>query len=149
MSNYSGMNHAIVIGGSIAGLLTARVLSNHFERVTIVERDPVARDHPEARKGQPQVRHLHLLLATGYRVMQRYFPDLPQALIDNGAIVADLGESMHWYIMGGYRKNFTMGVPIHGVEPPLARTSHSRARASAAQRPPARRPQRAAAADVS
>lgn len=32
-------NHAIVIGGSTAGLLAGRVLTNHFERVTIVERD--------------------------------------------------------------------------------------------------------------
>ena len=31
--------HAVVIGGSMAGLLAARVLSDHFERVTIVERD--------------------------------------------------------------------------------------------------------------
>lgn len=34
----SGM-HALVIGGSMAGLLAARVLANHFDRVTIVERD--------------------------------------------------------------------------------------------------------------
>ncbi|HAC47474.1 MAG TPA: hypothetical protein DCF65_15610, partial [Chloroflexi bacterium] len=28
--------HAIVIGGSMAGLLAARVLADHFDRVTIV-----------------------------------------------------------------------------------------------------------------
>src|SRR5215470_14440423 len=31
--------HALVVGGSIAGLLAARVLSDHFAQVTIVERD--------------------------------------------------------------------------------------------------------------
>ena len=31
--------HAIVIGGSMSGMLAARVLSDHYERVTLVERD--------------------------------------------------------------------------------------------------------------
>lgn len=35
--------HAIVIGASMAGLLTARVLSDHFEKVTILERDQLSR----------------------------------------------------------------------------------------------------------
>jgi heterodisulfide reductase subunit A-like polyferredoxin len=32
-------NRVIVIGGGIAGLIAARVLCNHFDQVTIVERD--------------------------------------------------------------------------------------------------------------
>jgi glycine/D-amino acid oxidase-like deaminating enzyme len=36
------MRHAVVLCGSVAGLLTARVLADHFECVTLVERDPVA-----------------------------------------------------------------------------------------------------------
>ena len=35
----SSREHAIVIGGSMAGLLAARVLSAHFGRVTLLERD--------------------------------------------------------------------------------------------------------------
>ena len=31
--------HAVVLGGSLAGLLAARVLIDHFERVTLIERD--------------------------------------------------------------------------------------------------------------
>lgn len=42
--------HAVVIGGSLAGLFAARVLSDYFDAVTILERDPV-NDVPEARKG--------------------------------------------------------------------------------------------------
>ena len=66
MNNPSN-HHAIVIGGSLAGLLAARVLSDHFERVTILERDPV-HDRPESRKGQPQTRHPHGLLTSGLKV---------------------------------------------------------------------------------
>lgn len=33
--------HATVIGGSLAGLMTARVLADHFDAVTVLERDPI------------------------------------------------------------------------------------------------------------
>ncbi len=48
----------------MAGLLAARVLSDHFERVTLIERDKIE-DRPEARKEQLQTRHIHGLLANG------------------------------------------------------------------------------------
>lgn len=32
-------NHAIAIGGSIAGLVVARILSDRFPAVTLIERD--------------------------------------------------------------------------------------------------------------
>ena len=32
-------DHAVVIGGSIAGLISARVLSDYFDKVTVLERD--------------------------------------------------------------------------------------------------------------
>ena len=50
--------HAVVVGGSMAGLLAARVLADAFARVTIVDRDHVP-DGPVFRKGVPQSRHLH------------------------------------------------------------------------------------------
>jgi 2-polyprenyl-6-methoxyphenol hydroxylase-like FAD-dependent oxidoreductase len=103
--------HAIVIGGSLGGLLTARVLSKHFDRVTIIEKDRVEL-RPESRPGQPQTRHLHALLATGLNVMSDYFPDLPQALVAHGAIVNDFTESMRWYSYGGYRAQFKIGFNI-------------------------------------
>jgi len=48
-----------VIGGSVAGLLTARVLSDHFEQVTVLDRDQIT-DDTEYRNGVPQGRHLHV-----------------------------------------------------------------------------------------
>lgn len=100
---------AIVIGGSMAGLLAARVLSDHVEQVTLIERDAFI-DAPEARKGQPQARHLHGLLVRGFEVITHYFPALPQALADSGAIFADMAQSMRWYCYGGYRARFTFGM---------------------------------------
>jgi 2-polyprenyl-6-methoxyphenol hydroxylase-like FAD-dependent oxidoreductase len=94
--------HAVVLGASMAGLLTARVLSEHFAHVTIVERDVVL-DQAEARKGQPQTRHLHGLLASGLHILAGYFPGLPADLQAGGAIVSDMGEGMNWYTYGGRR----------------------------------------------
>ena len=45
--------HAVVVGGSMAGMLATRVLSDHFERVTLLERDRFP-ETPAARKGLPQ-----------------------------------------------------------------------------------------------
>ena len=59
---------AIVIGGSIAGLMTARVLSDFFEQVVILERDEVE-DRPSIHKSVPQGNHLHGLLQGGQKVL--------------------------------------------------------------------------------
>ena len=109
MANASG-RQAIVIGGSMAGLLAARVLSDHFTRVTIVERD-ILHDAPEARKGQPHARHIHALLARGFQVLTRYFPDLPEALQRVGVVPRDMARTMRWYCFGDYRIRFEFGIP--------------------------------------
>ena len=100
---------AIVIGGSMAGLLTARVLSKHFTQVTLLERDEI-HDQPEARKGQPQTRHLHGLLAKGLETMLTYFPTLVEDLQAGGALVSDMGQGMRWHTFGGYRRQFKSGM---------------------------------------
>jgi len=103
MTQTTQLPQAIVIGGSLAGLLTARVLSNHFTQVTLLERDKI-NDQPEARKGQPQTRHLHGLLAKGLATMSTYFPTLVDDLTAGGAFVTDMGLGMRWYAFGGYRQ---------------------------------------------
>jgi len=65
----------VVLGGSVAGLMAARVLSDHAERVLIIERDDlVALDLPDERiaadpvgavgprPGVPQGSQVHALL---------------------------------------------------------------------------------------
>src|SRR4051812_4040043 len=94
--------HAVVVGGSMAGLVSARVLSDHFERVTLVERDPLP-DSPEARKGVPQGRHLHGLLKRGANVLTGLLPDLYQGLIAGGAVEIEFGRDLAWYQFGGWK----------------------------------------------
>jgi 2-polyprenyl-6-methoxyphenol hydroxylase-like FAD-dependent oxidoreductase len=64
--------HAVVLGASMAGLLAARVLADHFETVTVVERDTL-HDIAETRRGVPQGRHLHGLLMRGAQALEELF----------------------------------------------------------------------------
>ena len=60
MTHHLGQ-HAVVIGGSLAGLMTARVLAEHFDAVTVLERDHLAH-RPMLHPSIPQGNHLHGLL---------------------------------------------------------------------------------------
>ncbi len=100
---------AVVIGGSIAGLLAARALSDHFESVTIVDRDhpPAA---PEPRKGVPQGKHGHGLLAAGSNVMDELFPGMFEEMVAGGAVAADAGEDIWWFNSGAWRIRTRCGI---------------------------------------
>src|ERR1051326_3725869 len=80
--------HAVVIGGSIAGLLAARVLADTFERVTIIERDRFPAG-PEFRKGVPQARHVHVLLQRGQMILEHLFPGIEAELTAAGVPQVD------------------------------------------------------------
>ena len=101
--------HAVVMGGSMAGLLTARVLADHFEKVTLLERDiyPAGTDH---RRGQPQSHHLHALLARGLKIIEELFPGIRNELIQDGAIMLESGSDLYWYTPAGVGKTFISGV---------------------------------------
>ncbi len=100
--------HAIVLGGSIAGLLAARVLTEHFEQVTLIERDALT-SGAEPRKGAPQGRHLHALLAKGYQALVTLFPGFTEDLLAAGAVIGDISNDVRWY-QGGYSVNFKSGI---------------------------------------
>ena len=64
--------HAVVLGGSLAGLLAAQVLADHFDEVTLIERDILAAK-AEVRRGIPQANHVHGLLLRGREVLEEFF----------------------------------------------------------------------------
>src|SRR5262249_36592049 len=82
------------------GLFAARVLSDHFERVTLIERDelPAA---PENHRGVPQGRHTHGLLASGGRTVCRFFPGMDEELLAAGAVRGDSLGTSRWFFEGG------------------------------------------------
>src|ERR1700688_3331467 len=77
--------HAIVIGGSMAGLCAARGVSGVFEEITIIDRDAYTRRAHE-RPGVPQSRHVHALLARGRIELDRLFPGFEKTMFKRGAL---------------------------------------------------------------
>jgi 2-polyprenyl-6-methoxyphenol hydroxylase-like FAD-dependent oxidoreductase len=101
----SRSHHSIVVGGSIAGLLAARVLLRHFDRVTIVDRD-VLPDAPVARRGAPQSNHNHVLLLRGRQVMEELYPGLQDAIVRDGGLLIDMANDLAWLTPWGWGARF-------------------------------------------
>ncbi|KLL10162.1 NAD(P)/FAD-dependent oxidoreductase [Protofrankia coriariae] len=97
-----GRGHAVVLGAGMAGLLAARVLSETFERVTVLERDVFldGGPHGDSRRGVPQGRHLHGLLDRGRQIMEELFPGLTTELTQRGASTIETLVGSRWYLRG-------------------------------------------------
>jgi 2-polyprenyl-6-methoxyphenol hydroxylase-like FAD-dependent oxidoreductase len=114
----SKREHALVLGGSLAGLLAARVLSDHFERVTLVERDlfPLA---PESRRGTPQANHVHALMPRGRQIVEQLFPHLHEEMMADGAPLIDIGHDISWLTPQGWGVRFKSGLEVLAFTRPL------------------------------
>jgi 2-polyprenyl-6-methoxyphenol hydroxylase-like FAD-dependent oxidoreductase len=92
--------HGVVLGASMGGLLAARVLADSYRRVTVVERDLLP-DGSEDRRGVPQGRHGHGLLAGGALAIEELFPGLLDDLVASGTpLLRDLSECR--FLFGGH-----------------------------------------------
>jgi 2-polyprenyl-6-methoxyphenol hydroxylase-like FAD-dependent oxidoreductase len=94
--------HAVVLGASMGGLLAARVLSDFYDAVTVVERD-VLPPGAANRRGVPQGRHVHALLGRGAEVLADFFPGFAEELADAGAPTLDYRDlSEAYFCFGGH-----------------------------------------------
>lgn len=94
---------AIVIGASMAGLCAARVLTDHFEDVFVVDRDDLP-SGPCPRTRVPQGKQPHLLLNAGSRLLETWFPGLDAELRGRGAVEVDLCADFLWHQDGGAQR---------------------------------------------
>jgi 2-polyprenyl-6-methoxyphenol hydroxylase-like FAD-dependent oxidoreductase len=100
---------AIVMGGSMGGLLAARVLADHYKKVIVLERDafpPIGAQ----RRGVPQGRHTHGLLASGRDVIEQLFPGISNELLAAGAVAGDIAQNSRWFTEGACLVRFKSGL---------------------------------------
>ncbi|MEU6405208.1 FAD-dependent oxidoreductase [Streptomyces sp. NPDC046985] len=90
---------AIVLGGSMAGLLAAAVLAESYAEVLVVDRDALD-GVATARRGVPHGRHAHGLVARGQQIFEALFPGLTEELRAAGVRPGDFGSAIRWYFNG-------------------------------------------------
>jgi 2-polyprenyl-6-methoxyphenol hydroxylase-like FAD-dependent oxidoreductase len=111
-------SHAVVLGGSLAGLLAARVLADHFDHVTLIERDAYL-ENSEARRGIPQANHVHGLLVRGRQILEELFPGLQDEMIAAGAPLVDMAHEIAWFTPAGWGVRFPSELKVLAFTRPL------------------------------
>ncbi|WP_314246337.1 NAD(P)/FAD-dependent oxidoreductase [Streptomyces sp. DSM 40907] len=111
MNQSTPPRHAVVIGGSLAGLLAAAVLAEHAT-VTVIDADPLP-EGPAPRRGLPQARHTHLLWSGGARAIERILPGITDDWTKAGAIRRSLptdlvSKTAHGWIPRCREKQFNI-----------------------------------------
>ncbi|CAM3803260.1 FAD-binding monooxygenase [Nocardiopsis rhodophaea] len=131
----SDRDRAIVLGGSMAGLLSAHVLADNYAEVLVIDRDDLTGDdgaegHSEIRRGVPHGGHLHNLLAAGVLALEELLPGLTDELTQNGAVTGDGTGNVRWIVNGVHMPQPESGLPLLSVSRPhLERRVRARTRA--------------------
>ncbi len=102
----------------MAGLLAARVLSDYFRDVLLLERDRLA-DIIASRRGVPQGLHTHVLLGSGSRILESLFVGISRELTEAGATSGDVGKNVRWFLGGALLSRFTSSIEAFGMSRPL------------------------------
>jgi 2-polyprenyl-6-methoxyphenol hydroxylase-like FAD-dependent oxidoreductase len=88
----------LIVGAGVAGLGAALGLGRAGHQVTLLDRDPLTAGsdphHAFAldRRGAPQVRHTHGLLARLTATLRERFPDVLEDLVSAGGVEVDLAQ---------------------------------------------------------
>jgi 2-polyprenyl-6-methoxyphenol hydroxylase-like FAD-dependent oxidoreductase len=114
-------DRAVVLGGSVAGLLAASVLADSYRSVVVVERD-VLPAHPDHRQGVPHGRHVHGILPSGLRLIEELLPGFTAGLVARGALEGDILGNVRWYLNGRLLRQAATGLTALSASRPLIET---------------------------
>ena len=78
----------------MVGLAVARALSERFREVVVVEKDVLASDAPEHRRGVQQSYHIHNLTLRGQQELDELFPGFTEEAVRLGAVRLDHGRDV-------------------------------------------------------
>ena len=111
-------DRAIVVGGSMAGLVAGRVLADAYESVAILDRDPLP-DERVARRGVPQSNHAHAMLEAGRATLEALFPGFSEEIVSAGGVEVDMGSDFRHYEHGGAITDTPAELPMYCATRPL------------------------------
>lgn len=114
----SNRRHALVLGGSIAGLLAARVLAEEYASVTVVERDRLP-DGAEHRRGLPHGHHVHGMLPRGLEILEELLPGVTRRITADGGLTGDILGNTRWQLNGRTLCQAHAGAPALSASRPL------------------------------
>lgn len=110
--------HAVVVGASVAGMVAARILDDYFDRVTVLDRDPLP-DGAVARRGVPQARQPHVLLEAGRATLEDLFPGYGEDLAAADGLLLDWTSDLQYYAEGGLLAAGPQPKPMYSATRPL------------------------------
>ena len=120
MGNHIG-DRAVVLGGSIAGMLAALPLSEAYREVILIDRDDLDEPEPNrpagvlpVRRAVPHGWQLQALLAKGQQVLEGLFPGMTDELVSFGASKGDFNKNVRWYFDGRKIKQVTDPTGTYG-----------------------------------
>jgi len=111
-------DRAIVAGGSMAGLVTARVLSDYFGSVMVIEADEYP-DDPVPRRGVPQGTQVHALQESGRATLEALFEGYTDDLLAAGGVEMDSASDLLLYSQSGFLADGTEQIPGYTATRPL------------------------------
>jgi FAD dependent oxidoreductase len=111
-------DHALVLGGSITGLLAARVLADEYAGVTIVDRDrlPAGVEH---RRGVSHGHHVHGMLPKGLQILEELLPGFTRRVRAAGGLDGDLLGNVRWNLQGRTLRRADIGLTVLSASRPL------------------------------
>ncbi|MGD9483496.1 pyridine nucleotide-disulfide oxidoreductase [Streptomyces sp. TRM70308] len=101
----AGTRRAVVVGGGLAGMLSAAAVRHLVDAVDVVEPHalPAA---PVRRRGLPQARHAHVLVSGGAGAIERLLPGTTERLLAAGARRVPLPTGLVSYTPEGWNRRW-------------------------------------------
>jgi len=112
---------AVVVGGSVGGIIAAKVLSEQFDEVIVLERDS-GHSVDETREMTGQSHHAHHLLQRGQRELDSLFPGFLEELKAAGARVYDASKDYRTFQNGSWKIVTDSGISMYAMRRCLLET---------------------------
>ncbi len=105
------MQRAVVIGGSVAGLMAAKAVAPFFKEVILLEKDTL-NDNNGLHKGVGQGAHAHVLLPSGLDLLKQLLEAPALDLYAYGIVLADTASELKWFQFGVWKTRFHSGIDM-------------------------------------